>query len=235
MNTAEFLQISSYVVPDRTAIVSGSTRVSYMELADRVARLAGALRALGVRRRDKVAAMGVNSHRFVELYYACAKIGATFVPLNFRAKQEELVYMINTAEAVALAVDERYLNLLSAIRPDLTTLNTVICFDATMEGMARHDDLIESSEPEEIPDEIDDSDPTILMYTSGTTALPKGVVLSYLDLTAYVMNTMEPASEESSGVTLVSVPLYHIAGTTAIMSSIWGGRTLALLPQFEPR
>src|SRR5262249_16351770 len=93
----------------------------------------------------------------------------------------------------------------------------------------------DAHEPLEIATDVDDSDATILMFTSGTTAMPKGVVLSYLDLTAYVMNTMEPASEESSGVTLVSVPLYHIAGATAIVSSIWGGRTLVILPQFEPR
>jgi acyl-CoA synthetase (AMP-forming)/AMP-acid ligase II len=235
MNTAEFLEISSYAVPERTAIVSGATRLTYLELAERVNRLASGLQQIGVGRGNKVAAMGVNSHHYVELYYACAKLGATFVPLNYRAKQEELAYMINTAEASTLAVDERYLGVLAAIRPALQTLRVTVCFDASVEGMRSHDQLVASSEPLEADAEIDDTDPTILMFTSGTTALPKGVVLSYLDLTAYVMNTMEPASEESSGVTLVSVPLYHIAGATAIMSSIWGGRTLVLLPQFEPR
>lgn len=239
MNTAEFLQISSYAVPDRTAVVSGATRLTYMELAERVNRLATALQRLGVRRGSKVAIMGVNSNRYVELYYACAKLGATFVPLNYRAKQEELSYMINTAEAAVLGVDERYLGLLASIRPELSTLQTVICLDASangsQDGMLDYERLVAESEPEEIVVEVDDSDPTILMFTSGTTALPKGVVLSYLDLTAYVINTMEPASEETSGVTLISVPIYHIAGATAIMSSIWGGRTLVLLPQFEPR
>jgi acyl-CoA synthetase (AMP-forming)/AMP-acid ligase II len=235
MNTAEFLQISAMVVPDRTAVVSGATRLSYQELLDRVNRLAGALRGLGVGGGDKVAAMGVNSHRYVELYYASAKLGATFVPLNYRAKQDELTYMINTAEARLLAVDQRYLDLLTAIRPGLQTLQTVVSFDADVEGMQNFDRLIAAAEPEEGVAEIEDTDPTILMFTSGTTAMPKGVLLSYLDLTTYVMNTMEPASEETSGVTLVSVPLYHIAGATAIMSSIWGGRTLVLLPQFDAR
>ncbi|HTE85080.1 MAG TPA: long-chain-fatty-acid--CoA ligase [Dehalococcoidia bacterium] len=235
MNTAEFLQISSYAVPDRTAIVSGGTRLTYVELADRVSRLASALRGLGVSRGSKVAAMGVNTHRYVELYYVCAKLGATFVPLNYRAKTDELTYMVNTAETTVLAVDQRYLDLLAEIRPDLRSLTTIICFDSSVEGMSSYEQLVASSGPDEIETPIDDGDPTILMFTSGTTALPKGVVLSYLDLTTYVMNTMEPASEETSGVTLVSVPLYHIAGATAMMSSIWGGRTLVLLPQFEPR
>lgn len=235
MNTAEFLQISSYAVPDRTAVVSGQTRLTYTELADRVNRLATALQQRGVSRGAKVAIMAVNSNQYIELYYACARLGATFVPLNYRAKQEELTYMINTAEASVLAVGERYLSLLAAIRPSLTTISTTICVDAQVEGMLNQDRLIESTEPEEIDVAVDDSDATILMYTSGTTALPKGVVLSYLDLTTYVMNTMEPASPETTGVTLISVPIYHIAGATAIMSSIWGGRTIVLLGQFDPR
>jgi acyl-CoA synthetase (AMP-forming)/AMP-acid ligase II len=235
MNTAEFLQISSFAVPARTAIVSGGTRLTYAELAERVGRLAGSLRRLGLMRGAKVAAMGVNSHRYVELYYACAQIGATFVPLNYRAKTEELAYMIGIAETATLAVDQRYTGLLAQIQNDLPNLQTVISFDSQEEGMVDYEDLIERSEPDLVIETVDDADPTILMFTSGTTALPKGVVLSYLDLTSYVMNTMEPASEEASGATLVSVPLYHIAGATAMMSSIWGGRTLVLLPQFEPR
>jgi len=235
VNTAEFLQISSYAVPDRTALVSETTRLTYAQLAERTGRLATGLRGRGVGRGSKVAIMGVNTHRFVELYYACARLGATFIPLNYRAKADELAYMINTGEATVLAVDERYLGLLASIRPQLSGLQTVICLDTTVQGMLNHDRLVAESEPDESVAEVDDSDATILMFTSGTTAVPKGVVLSFLDLTAYVMNTMEPASEESSGVTLVSVPLYHIAGATAMMSSIWGGRTLVLLPQFDPR
>jgi acyl-CoA synthetase (AMP-forming)/AMP-acid ligase II len=235
VNTAEFLQISSFSVPERIALVSEATRLSYAQLEERTGRLAAALRERGVGRGSKVAIMGVNSHRFVELYYASARLGATFVPLNYRAKAEELAYMINTAEARVLSVDERYLGLLAAIQPQLDGLETIICLDATVGGMLNHDRILLESDPDPSIAEVDDSDPTILMFTSGTTALPKGVVLSFLDLTAYVMNTMEPASEETSGVTLVSVPLYHIAGATAMMSSIWGGRTLVLLPQFDPR
>ncbi len=82
MNTAEFLTISSAVVPDRDALVCGDTRVTYAEMASRVNRLSNALQALGVERGKAVAVMAVNSPQYVETYYACAKLGATFVPLN---------------------------------------------------------------------------------------------------------------------------------------------------------
>ena len=83
--------------------------------------------------------------------------------------------------------------------------------------------------------EIDDDDPTIIIYTSGTTAMPKGVEITYQDLTVYVTNTMAPADPEADyDKTLLSVPLFHIAGATAMLSAIWGGRTLVILPQFTP-
>jgi acyl-CoA synthetase (AMP-forming)/AMP-acid ligase II len=236
VNTAEFLQISSMTVPEREALVQGDTRVTYMEMVDRVKRLANGLQALGVGKGSHVAVMAMNSPQYVETYYACATVGAVFVPLNYRAKREELTYMINTAQADALFVSERYLPLLAEIRDTLTSVKHVICYDAWPPDMANYDNLLAVNPPEDIFVDVEDHDPTILMYTSGTTAMPKGVLLSYLDFTAYVVNTVEPANpeDESVNVTLVSVPFFHIAGATAMMSSIWGGRKLVILPQFDP-
>jgi acyl-CoA synthetase (AMP-forming)/AMP-acid ligase II len=234
MNTAEFLQISAYSVPDRDALVAGDKHITYMEMLGRTTQLANALTALGLTRGDKLAVMATNSPEYVECYYACAKLGVTFVPLNFRAKDEELSYMINTSETKVLLVGDRYLDLLSRIRGDLTGLQHVICFEHAGDGMQSYDELLNSGSADELYVETDDDDATILIFTSGTTAQPKGVVLTYLTLTAYVMNTMEPAQPDIHDVTLLTVPLYHIAGATTMMSSIWGGRTLVLLPQFEP-
>ncbi len=235
MNTAEFLTISAAVVPDREALVCGEARITYTAMQERVARLANALAATGVGLGDRVAVMSTNSHQYAETYYGCAKLGAVFVPLNYRAKQEELTYMLNASEARVLFVCERYLPLVAALRPTLEKLQHTVCFDAAGEGMENYEALIARQPDDEVFTEIDEEQATILMYTSGTTALPKGVGLSYLNLSAYVMNTMNPADPEAAReVTLVSVPFFHVAGVTTIMSSIWGGRTLAILPQFEP-
>jgi acyl-CoA synthetase (AMP-forming)/AMP-acid ligase II len=92
-----------------------------------------------------------------------------------------------------------------------------------------------SGSDDEVFVETEEDDPTMLLYTSGTTALPKGVVLTHLTLSVYVTNTMNPADPEAEReVTLLSVPLYHVAGATVPLSAIWGGRTLVILPQFEP-
>ncbi len=233
MNTAEFLQISSMTVPDREAIVCGETRRTFAELYDRVLRLANALQGLGVERGRRIAVMGMNSAEYVEVYYACSKLGATFVPLNYRAKTEELDYMINTAETDVLFVGERYAPLVEQLRPQLKSVRRYVGIDGAAAGMLPYAQLVAEAPNDEIFVDVDDDDANVLMYTSGTTAMPKGVVLTYLTLTSYVVNTMEPATPDKHEVTLLSVPIAHVAGLTAIISSMWGGRTLVVLPQFS--
>ncbi|MEE9277653.1 MAG: AMP-binding protein [Dehalococcoidia bacterium] len=235
MNTAEFLDISSAVVPERAALICGDSRRSYMETGAEVTQLANALQGLGLARGDQIGVLSVNSAEYVIVYYACAKLGITFVPLNYRAKQDELVYMINTAELKALFVSDRYQELVGAIRGRLPTLQHYVALETSQEAQIHYPDLLAQGSDEFIYTEIDDEDPTIIIYTSGTTAMPKGVVVTYQDMTVYVTNTMSPADPEADhDKTLLSVPLCHIAGVTAMISSIWGGRTLVILPQFSP-
>jgi len=235
MNTAEFLQITAMVVPDRTALVSGEKRVTFMEMADRVNRLANWLQSVGAGPDSPVGAMSTNGIEYVETYYAAAKIGATFVPLNYRAKHEELTYMINTSDVHVLFVGERYLDLVAKLRPDLTGVKHFACYDKPVDGMGHLGEILATASADEPFVEVDESRPTVLIYTSGTTSQPKGVALSYLNLSVYVTNTMSPADPgEDAEVTLLSVPIFHVAGVTPIMSSVWGGRTLVILPQFDP-
>jgi len=242
MNTSEFLMIAASVVPDRTALACDGDSRTFAQLQDRVNRLANALQSLGVGHGERVAVMALNSIPYVETYYACAKLGAVCVPLNYRAKREELAYMMNNSGSTVLLLGQRYLDLAAAIRGDLETLKHMVCFDppigkhgARPAGMAYYEDLVATHEPDEVFVEVEDQDPTIIIYTSGTTAMPKGVVLTYLSMSVYVTNTVEPANPEVHEVTLLSVPIYHVAGATAMLSSVWGGRTLAILPQFEPQ
>ena len=223
------------MVPDRLALVCGDTRRTYAEMAARVNRLANGLQSLGVQRGSAVGVMAMNSPEYVETYYACAKVGATFVPLNYRAKHEELDHMVNASETQLLFVGERYVDLVAGLRPKFGGVREYVCYESEPEGMCSYGKLLADSSEDEVFVEIEDNDPTILIYTSGTTALPKGVVLTYLTLSVYVTNTMNPADPSiEPDVTLLSVPIYHVAGATAIMSSIWGGRTLPILPQFSP-
>jgi acyl-CoA synthetase (AMP-forming)/AMP-acid ligase II len=234
MNTAEFLLITSAVVPEREALVGEKERITFAAMSERVNRLANALAARGVGHGTAVAVMAMNSPQFVETYYAVAKLGAVLVPLNYRAKREEIYYMLTNSESEYLFVSHRYIDLCQGLG-DLPSLREMYLYDGQIDHVPMYSDLLEEGSPDELFTEVDENDPTVVIYTSGTTAMPKGVVLSYHDFTTYVVNTMQPASpEEPHDVTLLSVPLYHIAGATTMASSVFGGRTLVVPPQFDP-
>jgi fatty-acyl-CoA synthase len=137
VNPAEFLTISSAVVPDREALVSGdgSLRITYEQMAARVNRLTNALQALGVTAGSRVAVMATNSPQAIEVYYACAKLGACFVPLNYRAKQEELAYMLETSDAEVIFADTRYLGMIDAAKAGAPALREVVAFEAGAHGL----------------------------------------------------------------------------------------------------
>ena len=105
MITPEFLEITAAICPDRVAVIFEGQRVTYERLSERVKRLAAALATLGVAQGDTIALLQVNTPHCIETYFAAATLGAIFVPLNFRARPNELEYMINTAEAKVVLVE----------------------------------------------------------------------------------------------------------------------------------
>jgi acyl-CoA synthetase (AMP-forming)/AMP-acid ligase II len=234
VNTVNFVTIPSSIVPDQEILVFGAKRMTYADLNDRVARLCTIFKQLGLKPRDVIAVLDTNSDLYIECYYGAAKAGLTFLPLNYRAKDNELEYMINTADAKVLLVGDRYLDLIARIQPRLKP-NKIVALGTGAKGMARLPDLIAKAEPDESEAEVEDEDISILMYTSGTTSLPKGVMLRFRDFAAYVTANVEMADGTDRGVALVCVPFYHIAGTTAYMTNIWTGRKVIVMPQFDSK
>ncbi|HLY37491.1 MAG TPA: long-chain-fatty-acid--CoA ligase [Candidatus Binatia bacterium] len=235
MNTVSFLTIPAGIVPDQDALVFEGARFTYGDTHARVRRIADALAALGVGRGTRVAALDVNSHRYVEAYYASAMLGAVFIPLNYRAKPPELEHMLATGRARVLLVGARYVDTVESLRAKLPDLQVIVGFDGAIRGQAGYEGLLAGAREREEEAGVDEDDTTILMYTSGTTALPKGVMLTHHDFSAYVTANVELADGTPRGAALLCVPLYHIAGATNMMTTLWTGRRLVLMAQFEPR
>ena len=235
MNTSEILMIAGSMIPDRVAVVDPDESCTYAELQSRVNKLAQALTSIGVGKGANVGIMSVNSNKFLELYYASAMVGATFVPLNFRAKPEELQYMLDASDVNVLFLAERYMPIYEEIKGNLPKISKVYALDFKKDGIPTYQDLRDSGKDEMIFADVDDGDAALVIYTSGTTALPKGVVLTHKTLTAYVMNTQNPVDPSAQqDVTMVSVPFFHIAGATTMLGSLWAGRKVAILPAFDP-
>ncbi|MGH7907811.1 MAG: class I adenylate-forming enzyme family protein [Candidatus Binataceae bacterium] len=232
MNTVNFITIPAALLPEQEILVFRNRRLTYAQLNELTARIAGSFRGFGLKPGEVVAALDTNSDLYAASYYACARAGLVFLPLNYRAKDNELEYMINTARTKFLLAGDRYLDLVQRIRPRLG-IERIVAFEHGRNGMARLPELIESAALDENETDTDDHETSVLMYTSGTTSRPKGVMLSYQDFTAYVTANIEMADGSDRGVALVCAPFYHIAGMTALMTNLWTGRKMIVMPQFD--
>ncbi|MBI4492768.1 MAG: AMP-binding protein [Chloroflexi bacterium] len=232
MNLAELLTIPASMFPDQEMLRFEGRGTSYAGLCERVARTAGALRALGVLAGDRVAALEINTPAMIEALYATAGLGAAFVPLNYRARADELAHLLGVAAPRVLLVGDRYLDTvreLGAARAEGPQLATL---EHPAEGVPHLPALAEQSAPV-FPAEVADEDLAVLMFTSGTTAAAKAVMLAHADLVAFVFNTTEPADGSDRGAVLLAAPLHHIAGLTAALAATFAGRRIVLLRQFE--
>ena len=235
MNTTEFLTISAAIVPDRLAMIFENSRISFEELQSRVNRLANALADLGVGAGDRVAMLQVNCNQYIEAYFATAKLDAVFVPINYRTREDELTHMLNDAAPKAIFAGGRYVSLVQHCSKNVESLQHFITLEDDVEGWHSYDVLLEGAEDFERFPEGDDDDLTMILFTSGTTSFPKGVMLSHDSFSSYILSTVTPADPFEEDTNILTVPLYHIAGVQSVMAAIFGGRTLLIQRQFEAK
>jgi acyl-CoA synthetase (AMP-forming)/AMP-acid ligase II len=167
----------------------------------------------------------------VEAYFASAKIGAIFVPINFRSKAEEFEYMIDRTAIKVLFVGSRYEETIASIRDRIPRVEDIVTLDGT--GKSAYEALLAGESPDETLTDIGDEETTILLFTSGTTGRPKAVPLRHDAFVTYVLENVEPANPDVEERNILTVPLYHVAGIQAMLPAIYGGRTLLMMPQFE--
>jgi len=233
MNTTDFLSIATAICPDRLAIVFEGQRFTFSQLNERANRLANALAGIGVGKGDRVAILQVNSNHSVEAYFAAAKLGAIYAPLNYRAREDELTYMLNNIASSVLLIGDRYIEMVKSIASELEFAPKLISLENQYDNMVHYTNLIETAPATEVTGDIEDDDATVLLYTAGTSGLPKGVMLSHASFTIYVLGNVDPANQEIQEINVISVPLYHVAGIQAMLSAVYGGRTMVIERQFQ--
>jgi fatty-acyl-CoA synthase len=210
--------------PDREIVYRGDVRMSYAKFRERVARLASALRGLGVKEGDTVAVMDWDSHRYLECYFAIPMIGAVLHTVNARLSPEQLVYTIGHAEDDVFLMNADFLPLIESIKGRLETVKKFVLIKDMPEPPASHiefageyESLLSASEPlAEFPD-FDENTRATTFYTTGTTGLPKGVYFSHRQL---VLQTMAVAATLSSNhaacnfhcgdVYMPITPMFHV-------------------------
>jgi acyl-CoA synthetase (AMP-forming)/AMP-acid ligase II len=232
VNLAELLVIPASMYPDQELVRFEGQGATYEALQERVGQTAGALAALGVEFGDRVATLQTNAPALLDVLYGAASLGGVFVPLNYRARAHELRAMLEVSTPRMLLVGERYLPLAAEACAALSEPPTLVTLDAEIAGRPYLADLVAEAEPLS-PEDVDDDELAVMMFTSGTTAAAKAVMLAHADLVNFVFNTTEGADGTDRGAVLVAAPLYHIAGLSAILTATFAGRRIVLMPQFE--
>jgi len=220
--------------PQSIATQFGERQRTWAELQDRITRLAGSMRELGVHDGDRVAILALNSDRYYEYYFAVAWAGAVFVPINTRLAPAEVAYWLNDSASSVLFVDETLLPSFRAAESQLESVNTRVYLGdgETPDGFLRHEDLIDH---EPIPPSNRRGDDLAgIFYTGGTTGRSKGVMLSHRGLTLNPLQAQSVVQFRPSDVLLHAAPMFHIADGFLCMASATHGVKSVILPGFDP-
>jgi len=223
--------------PDRLVVVdrSNNANCTYGDLNARVNRLAHALTDVGVGKGDRVAIVQHNCLQYIETLFATTKIGAVLTALDYRAALRELKYLLNDSEATTLIGGGKYLNPISSIRSELRTVKTFICIGQSTGQMLSYEELISSYSPAEPVTNVDENDLATLYYTSGTTGLPKGVMMTHGNLVAATMNMLKALPVTADDITLHTSPFSHIASIWPLLGHIYVNGTNVTVDRFDPK
>ena len=217
----------------KTALIEGSQRFLYSEVNSRVNRLANGLLQLGLKKGDKVAFMGKNCHEFVEYYFALAKSGLVSVPLNARLSSDEAAYIVDHSESVALICTEGLNRTVSKTIETTPGLRWGISIGQNATDFLSYEGVLEQGADEEPGQEPDPDDVALIMYTSGATGIPKGVVTTYRNIMANTNTMCLELRIVPEDITLLVMPLFHNGGLWPIMSQVYRGGTTVLMPHFD--
>jgi long-chain acyl-CoA synthetase len=235
MQGTRFLRQAVACQPRGVATISGARRRTWSEVGERVPRLAAALRALGIADGLFVAALGFNSDRYVELFFAIPWAGGAFAPLNIRWSRAENAYALTDSRASVLFVDESFIDQARELHRQLDWVKTLVFMGEgeTPEGMIAYEDLIARHEPMEDANRSGE-DLWVIFYTAGTTSHPKGVMMSHRGLFVATLGYIAMLPDIEDLKFLYVAGFFHFAGASALLYITMLGGTHVLLPKFEP-
>lgn len=226
--------------PDKTALLFGTASYSYGDLWERVVRLAEGLRRFGIHKGDRVVLLSMNHPCCIEIYFACSLTGTIFVPINFRLADREVLFQIEDADPSAVVFGHGQTQRLPSLLP-LVSLpeEAVFVLGETVGGSRRLEALFSAgtsgTDLGPFP-HLEPEDPQMIMYTSGTTGIPKGALLPYRktfynNLNAEVFFGLTPRD-----TVLVPVPLFHSLGLNILsLPVLFSGGTVVLMERFEEK
>jgi len=223
--------------PGKKALVMNNDYLTFNQLNQRVNQLSHGLMSLGVKPGDRVAILAFNCLEFPIVNYAAAKCGAVLVPINFRYKKVELIYIINNCEPKVLIFGPELAPMVENAKTEFTpTVHLVAMSEKPMENGISLANLMDGRPTSEPEVKVEPTSPCSIMYTSGTTGFPKGVLFSHTSLLAILTGMALEGDLSHNDVTMIPIPLFHNGGLNGLLQPtlMLGGTAVIMSKGFEP-
>ena len=229
----EFARRARSIYGDREAVVDGEQRWTYAEFFDRCDRWSSALQRLGVVQGDRVAYIAPNTHAQLEAFYAVPQIGGVVVPLNYRLLPSDWVYMVNHSGSRVVCVHADYLDLVDSVRREMPAVEHFVALEGSGDGWLDYESLVSSASPNFNAVTIDEKDLLTINYTSGTTAKPKGVMITHRNAYMNAVGTLIHHHMSADERYLWTLPMFHANGWTFVWIVTAAGGTHVCLRKVD--
>jgi fatty-acyl-CoA synthase len=239
VNVGEWVSKWARLRPQKAALYSDGRPFTYKVLNDRSARVANLLKDLGIAKGDRVGALLYNCHEYIEIYFALSRMGAIMTPLNWRLVPSEVEFILKDSGVAALFFGSEFIESVGKLREvDGLPVKHFVCAGDTAPSWAAPYEAAIETRPAVFPEtaaEVDGEDANIIMYTSGTTGVPKGAVLSHRKTFFNVLNANIFYGLTQDDVMLVARPLFHSGGLLVeALPTLYKGGTLVTQKRFRP-
>ena len=222
LTPVDFMRRSRRLYPAREAVVDGDLRLTYEQFFDRCDRWSTVLqRKFGLRKGDRVATIAPNTHAQLESFYAVPQLGAVLVPINYRLTAEDFAYILTHSGATVVCVHADYLGMVDSVRDRLPSVRHFVAFEGgPREGWLDYETLLAET-PTAAFDRppIDETDLLTINYTSGTTARPKGVMITHRNAYLNVVGTLIHVHMTPADHYLWTLPMFHANGWTFVWTA----------------
>jgi fatty-acyl-CoA synthase len=233
----DVVRLNAKRYPRKKALIFEGAFLTYYDLNERVNRVAQGLLALGVAPQDRVAILASNRLDYIVIVYAILKCGGICVPINFRYKANELAYVVNNAQPKVLFYSDEFGSILAAARSQFgAPVQEIAISGEPPNGVITLQGLLERSAATEPLVAVDPLWPSFIMYTSGTTGFPKGVLFSHSSYINVAMGMAYEGDLRHDDVMMVNMPIFHNAGVnaTTLPTLVMGGTCVITSGSFDP-
>ena len=188
---------------------------------------------MGVKRGDRVVLLADNTYEWVEMYFAPAKAGAIFAPVNITAVPREMEYVLNYISPKVLILQPRFVDMIQSMKDRLPSVESYVVMSADVPGMENYERLIQENSKEEPVVEIDPLDIGLIIFTGGTTGMPRGAMHTHRGLVFNVHTLAMGYKQDCNDVEMHVTPIYHTAMASQLMCSTFLGNKHVIVPKFE--